>query len=385
MASARAAHAERSAAPTRPAGQRQRASQASKLLEPSDWPGLISLSGLHHLLVLPYLHHICVLVVGLSGYLRTFSRVVAFQSSRSVMPKCICGKLFETEVGLNQHLRRFKCTHMEDLSAAASAARASEEAAAAEAFATRASATKRARSMEYADRMRETVSLDLAQLRFVKLVPSAHVDIFKACVTNWLMAAAAAITDELMVDLSRLLPASGSGDQPKDDGIIRETVSRVLDSKLDLFDGLRTEHQELQFLKKITPMASPVQRRMQVEHPNEANTTHDTATLLPDPNKPRVAYDLKMDELLARLLEYSSVAREQIYETLVSWTAKPKPTSEPFRVVADITDGRIFLEHPVFGLQARMTEEEAKEASSTSPLKIGIMLYADAFTVRQQN
>eukprot|EP00965_Chrysotila_dentata_P084739 2796427-Pleurochrysis_carterae.AAC.1 len=74
---------------------------------------------------------------------------------------------------------------------------------------------------------------------------------------------------------------------------------------------------------------------------------------LPPLPKTLAAYDFALDELLARLVEHCAPAREAIYDTIVSWSAKAPTKSEPTRIVADVTDGRVFAYHPVFGLRAR--------------------------------
>eukprot|EP00965_Chrysotila_dentata_P148687 4909892-Pleurochrysis_carterae.AAC.1 len=71
------------------------------------------------------------------------------------MPVCVCGKAFATDSSLRGHLRRLNCSRMDHSTSAAFSTSDSADAAAAAESATRASATKRARSMEYKDRMRE--------------------------------------------------------------------------------------------------------------------------------------------------------------------------------------------------------------------------------------
>eukprot|EP00965_Chrysotila_dentata_P025978 861726-Pleurochrysis_carterae.AAC.1 len=239
----------------------------------------------------------------------------------------------------------------------------------------RAAAAKRARDMDYSDRLRNKVSLDLAHFRYVKLMPSAHVDIFKGAVAQWLDTACKAIVDDVVSFFAEVSPSFDS------ETLAAHTQSVVsgVESKLDVFNGLRTEHQEMQYLKKNVPYAKPVPREMTVSTIYNSQSAAAPASMHTR-RKKCIAYDFAADELLCRLIEHSSIARAQIYETVVSWSAAPSPSPQSTQIVADITDGRVFLEHPVFGLRARVTEQEARDASESAPLRIAIMLYSDAFT-----
>eukprot|EP00965_Chrysotila_dentata_P036125 1202754-Pleurochrysis_carterae.AAC.3 len=228
--------------------------------------------------------------------------------------KCICGQTFGTYWDLEVHMRRF-CGQPE---AAESAKTADSK------------ASKRARSMIYANRMRHQVAMDLAQLCLVKLVPAPHVDITKGYVTKWLVSAA----DAIMADVNDDLQDTGS----------RAVLSRVLASaeafvrsKLDLFDGLRTEYLAAKYLQKHVPTVKPVRRVMPPRVVDEADRDED------DP----IFAMLKAKELVAHLQVRCVVKFEAAHLLL-----------------ADACRGRA----------------EAERASNTSPIKIGIMLYADAFT-----
>eukprot|EP00965_Chrysotila_dentata_P060465 2004104-Pleurochrysis_carterae.AAC.1 len=233
-------------------------------------------------------------------------------------------------------------------------------------------ATKRARRVLYADQMRYQVAMDLAQLRYVKLVATAHVDIMKGCVTNWLLIAA----DAIISDVNAQLSAANIGPMSV---TFFETIASSVRSKLDIFNGLRTVYLESKFLQKFVPMVSPTRRVMPptaIKRAFGVNPHDEARVQLPPLPKSMAAYDFALDELLARLVEHSAPAREAIYDTVVSWSAKPSTRSEPMRIVADVTDGRVFADHPVFGLRARVSREEAEKASATASLKIAIMLYA---------
>ena len=81
----------------------------------------------------------------------------------------------------------------------------------------------------------------------------------------------------------------------------------------------------------------------------------------------------------------------RILDTITSWRIMPDDiVSEGIgkncrRVVADITDAAVFNEDPVFGLMARVSEEEARRTSATSPLRMAFMLYWDGCQVSAAN
>ena len=54
-------------------------------------------------------------------------------------------------------------------------------------------------------------------------------------------------------------------------------------------------------------------------------------------------------------------------------------------MVCYITDAAVFNESPVFGLQARVSEEEAQRTSETAPLKMAFIVSWDGAQVCAQN
>eukprot|EP00965_Chrysotila_dentata_P105152 3472706-Pleurochrysis_carterae.AAC.1 len=92
--------------------------------------------------------------------------------------QCMCGKSFRSAQGLSVHVSKF-CQAVVSASSETFTHAAAEAAALHEAATSERKASKRARDLMYSDRMRHTVAMDLAQLRFLKLVPAAHVDMMK--------------------------------------------------------------------------------------------------------------------------------------------------------------------------------------------------------------
>eukprot|EP00965_Chrysotila_dentata_P153405 5070912-Pleurochrysis_carterae.AAC.1 len=162
--------------------------------------------------------------------------------------------------------------------------------------------------------------MDLAQLRYVKLVPAAHVDIVKGCISDRLIMAADAIISDLTAELSNV-------DFGPNGASVVESLSTPVQSKLGLCNGLRTDHQEYKYLLKQVLMVQPTRRVMPPTAtkrvPRNKKTGASAAVQHPPVPKSLVAYGFKLDELLARLVEHCESAREAIYETLLLCPGAP--------------------------------------------------------------
>ena len=93
------------------------------------------------------------------------------------------------------------------------------------------------------------------------------------------------------------------------------------------------------------------------------------------------AYDFDLKEVTKRLINYSARAREQFFATATEWPKrKPFDPNDPKRVIVDITDGRVFDENPAFARELGLTEKEIRECSPQKPIRVALIVYADAFT-----
>ena len=174
---------------------------------------------------------------------------------------------------------------------------------------------------------------------------------------------------------------------------------------LHLDTGLQTEKKERAYLAKTVPQTPPIPRVLgkPLETVDENGFTAINPRSRP---RDRVCYDLSMDDLLARLMDYNPRAREQcanaartrsntrasdhsllachrIWDSIVRWRTMPDDIVTSSigkgcrRVVTDITDAALFNDHPEFGLQARVSEDEARRTSKESPLKMAFLLSWD--------
>ena len=213
--------------------------------------------------------------------------------------------------------------------------------------------TKRVREGHYADERKIKVALRLAYMRYMKLVPGSHVDWFKEFHRDLNSMAVDTLTQELTRLLEAYAPAP-----------VMEQVRATVASHLDVYAGLETEDNEVAFLSKRVPIPKFEQRRLA-----------DTNTF---------AWDFHLDEQLLLLMAYDPVARGQVYDTLTTWRTKPMHSRlDPARIIFDITDAAVFLDHEVFGEAARVSLEEAFRTARTAALRFAIVLYADAFCVRR--
>ena len=267
------------------------------------------------------------------------------------MHDCVCGAQHDSAKSLERHMSQsLQCRLDLGLADSSRALRRAEAFAQAES-----DAGKRTRGELFQDTMRRQLCLSLAKLRFLQRVPAAHVDGFKSTMQNLLTETLGAIRQEV-----------------EDPAILS-----LITPKLQWLDGIETETKELQHLKTLVPVVTPVPREM-----SGAKVSTDAegwTPLQPSISKPRMAYDFKLPDLLARLIKHNPRAREQIYETLVTWRTKPAMNGKYSKVILDMTDGRVFLDDPVLGLQARVSEAEARAASATAPLQIAVLLWADGF------
>lgn len=193
--------------------------------------------------------------------------------------------------------------------------------------------------------------MKLAQLRYVKLVPGNHVDEMKVLHKHLNIQAAGSLKVELVQLLSCKVSAA-----------LMSEIIALVDRHLNIYQGVETEPKELAVLKKHVPVLK-----------------HYPRTL----SNGGKAQDFMIDEAILQLLKYSRAAREQIFETLVSWRTKPPHTKDdPMRIIVDIPDGLVFRNHAIFGDQNRVSPEQALREKPNAPLRFAILLYADAFTVR---
>ena len=263
--------------------------------------------------------------------------------------ECVCGKTFESDRGLASHEGRYRCRAL-----ISSAVLPSEGAAAARHAndsKTHAEAAKKVRTETESEARRSRVCHKLARMRYVKLVPGTTVDDFKQLHIDENQAAYNRVVKELTKQLSTRVPP--------------DELSRAFETVQDaynIYDGLLTEKQENATLHKLNlPILKYTPRKL--------------------PRTKGMAYDFALDEQVTTLLDHCPAARAQMFATITEWATKhPTGTSER-RIVCDITDGSVFLNHPILGDQLRVTAEEAEACSEALPLNIAIMVYWDGFTV----
>lgn len=266
---------------------------------------------------------------------------------------CPCSRTFGTRDQRDQHMLRSACKVYFDGHAAeevTSSSKVTDDRRAAER--QDAENCKRVRSEFNAGEMRRTMARRLANLRYVKLVPSAHIKEVKNMHTEANRAAMEKAAAEISILLSPLVPAA----------IIQQVIS-IVEAQFDIYKGIRTETSELNTLKQSVSIPEVLERPLK-------GTTGS------------YAYDFKLDEFLLLLMQHCPRARRDIYDTLKSWRTRSTHTlDDPARIIADITDGAVFLKHPIFGEHTRVSPEEAERTAPQAPLRFAILLYGDGYTV----
>ena len=202
------------------------------------------------------------------------------------------------------------------------------------------------------------IALDLARLRYVKMIAGTAIDEIKTMFNTWVQSA----VEEFLSELEPMLEI------PVEQRL--HTISVRVKRKFDFFDGLQSEAQELAAILPLIPIATPQPRELGVEQ--RSTDAEGNLPLQPKKTRKRMAYDFEVDALLVRLMEHSATARSQVYDTLDTWgtetcVKKMKPSR---RIISDIVDADVFSEylrlHPGNGVT----------------LTFALVLYSDAFTVR---
>ena len=269
-------------------------------------------------------------------------------------PECFCGRTFRTWPGLDRHQRQVGCSKRPRAEGATLPsiarhlqARATEEAEQQEQH-------KQERANDARSTRRKKVLMKLAAFRFIKLVAGTTVDDFKAmhkeCNDD---------SNEMIGSFARELLGAYVPPSVLDDLLtgIRE--------RLDTYEGIRTEKQELSQLKFEIPQMDWIERSL----PNTAGS----------------AFDFKLDQCLLLLVEHNPALLGQLFETFVEWQVKgPHTRDDPKKILVDIPDGIVFQDHPIFGQSARVSREQVMATLKTACLRWCLLLYADAFTVVQQ-
>lgn len=201
---------------------------------------------------------------------------------------------------------------------------------------------------------------DLTRFRYDLFMPSSHVDQFKSAVATWTLTA----KEEL---LRRLSPLVSDGHQLNLKSIVHTT--------LDLFNGIRTGHQEEQLLRTKLPLLKLEPRVL--GPPRTLYVKDAEGNVFRSKQVTDVAYDIPIDASLCRLLQEDAKAWDMVQKTMREWSKTPPPRGES-QVICDIVDGSVFYNHSVLGDAARKARIEAGD---TQTIHLALILYYDDLTV----
>ena len=258
---------------------------------------------------------------------------------------CICGFSHDVHEELLKHKRRTGCDvlYADVMEQEEAKLRTEEE----EAERMR----KKVRQDAAHDARKRSVALELADLRYTKLVAGSHVDAMKAMHIKLTKEACASLMQQLRTLLA-----------DKVDAVALDEIEKLLHDEFEFYRELRSEYQERTYLQTFLPAPTVIPRQMP---------------------QGGIAYDFKIDEQLLLLLNRCETAREQFYETLTTFrTDHPWTRDNPRRIIADVMDGDGLRDHEIFGDAARMPREQAEKAAETGPMQFAICVWADGFVVR---
>lgn len=166
----------------------------------------------------------------------------------------------------------------------------------------------------------------------------------------------------------------------------RDDLRNVVCSVLDFFAGIETEKKEAAALRERVPLVKIVYREL------GRRTLRSVDAEGFETGPPRVivdfCYDVPVTCSLARLLQRDPRAWNMVQETMETWSrARPnKRALQEKTIIADLTDGAVFRDHPELGTKAR-AEELARggtPGSKARPYKVAISLYYDGVNPRRR-
>jgi hypothetical protein len=274
-------------------------------------------------------------------------------STDEAVPECWCGRIFETWAGLASHMRQKRCQRVtEHLDQQELPSRDEAKRARAAAEDTEMHAKMQRLLDEFARDRKKAAALELAQFRYVKMIAGSNVDAFKSTHTKLNASAYATAEEQITLMLASLVPSH-----------VLTKVLNIMQRSYDVYEGIRTEQQELAVLNTILKVPRYHERAL--------------------PNAKGCIYDFELDQQLLLVLESSESARAQVYETLASWRVNGPSTREnPDKIIFDIPDGVAFEDHPVFGMANRVDAEQARDQQPFASLQWALIMYGDAFCVR---
>ena len=203
--------------------------------------------------------------------------------------------------------------------------------------------------------MKQKVTDELGRMRYESLVSGSTVQQLKGQMREWLQDTTDHINQELQ------LCGTNSG----------VDIAKMLHSSLEWFKGIETEASEAAHHRSLLgrTLISPVERRLGSHKVSvkDAEGQEYTSRLVKD-----YCYDIPLVQQIQALMEYDPAAWDQILASSEAWSqddVRPSPD-----VIADIPDGKLFIEHPKLGLKSGSIY---CELANRKRLKLAFMAYYD--------
>jgi hypothetical protein len=271
--------------------------------------------------------------------------------------KCkVCLRGFATREGLNVHWGKV-CKRVNPKLVQPTASKAQSNAS--DNVEAAADAETRLAQM-YEKEQRTLVLNDLTRFRYDLFTPDSHISQMKTAMQSWLRLA----NDEL---IRRLTPLVGAANQP--------ALASIAASTLDIFNNIRTAQQEGAVLRQKLPLLEVGPRKL--GPPRTVEVKDAEGVVFRRKQVVDYAYDVPVDASVARLLQEDPRVWEAVQKTMEEWSGAP-PERGAERIIADIVDGQVFINHPELGDEAR----KARLASGgDSAVRLAFILYYDDLTV----
>jgi len=212
-----------------------------------------------------------------------------------------------------------------------------------------------ARTAIFQSAMKQNLTDELGRMRYESLVSGSTMQQLKGQMRQWLQYT----TDHIDQELQLSGPNSGVA------------IAKMIQSSLAWFEGIETEATEAAHHRSLLgrTLISPVERRLGTHKVSvkDAEGQEYTSRIVKD-----YCYDIPLVQQIQALIEYDSAAWDQILRSSEAWSqddVRPSPD-----VIADIPDGKLFIEHPKLGMESGSIHCELHDSKR---LKLAFMAYYD--------
>ena len=212
-----------------------------------------------------------------------------------------------------------------------------------------------ARTSIFQANMKENVTEELGRMRYDTLTSGSAVNKFKQCVESWLSTTEERLLQELQPHIS-----TSSGIDLTE--LIKSSLHWMKDIDTEKTEALH--HRKLLGRALVTPVRRLLGKHTSVTKDAEGfeHTSHEQMDY---------CYDIPLSEQMQALIEHDAAAWQQILKSSESWSCTSQNDAGG---IGDITDGKLFREHPKLGTSSGSI---MCEVLGGKRIKLAFMMYYD--------